>query len=37
MKLIIWSDLAIWMKYSEMLVHFDKDENDYMVETKPCG
>jgi len=37
MKLITWSDLAIWMKFSEMLVPFDKDENDDMVETKPCG
>jgi hypothetical protein len=37
MKLITWSDLAIWMKFSEMLVPIDKDENDDMVETKPCG
>jgi hypothetical protein len=25
------------MKFSEMLVPIDKDENDDMVETKPCG
>jgi hypothetical protein len=31
---------VIWpygWKFSEMLVPFDRDENDYMVETKPCG